>query len=1205
MRTATLLRHNFTYYWRTNLAVVVGVATAVAVLAGALLVGASVRLSLRALFLERLGRADYVVASAGFFREELASDVEGDEGFAAGGFEAACPLVVLEGTLTDAESGRRATGVQVYGVDERFWKFHGREQAEERRPRGFEVLLSESLAAELKTKANDALLLRVEKPSAIPVESLHGRKDDVGSTIRLTMRETLAAGALGEFSIRAQQSAVRAAFVPLALLQKDLEQDGKVNAILVSTKPSPDGRQQQSAATPKTDELQRLLQKRFTLEDLGIKLRRLDERRELALESESALVGEPLARAATATAERLDMRAAPVLSYLANTIRANGAEVPYSLVTAVDAESFERLKATGTTVPSSDSADGSLSSPSADENASRSPDANTSRTLAPIIFNEWAARETGARVGAVVALEYYVWREDGRLRTESAEFRLEGIVPIEGAAADRDLVPEYPGITGAQSLADWNPPFPVELTRVRPRDEDYWYKYRTTPKAFITLEAGQRLWQTRFGRLTSLRVRPHADAPLDAAFETYRKNLRDALNASEMNLAVYPVKAQGLEASRGATDFGEYFLYFSFFLVASALLLASLFFKLGIEQRLREIGILRAVGFPAARIRALFLSEAVVLTLLGSALGLAGAYFYGKLMMLGLRTWWVGAVGTTALTLHVTPSSLLLGATGGIVAALLSVVWTLRSVARHSTRSLLTGSALNIQQTRRNPNAHPYPDPSAETDERLTHTASSSLFASLRSAATRLRNAFSSLRVAVVFGVAGLLVLLAAFVGLVGQVAGFFGGGMLCLVALLCLQAAWLGRSERGLIQGRGWRPVFRLGMRNSTSRPSRSLLCITLIACAAFIIVAVDAFRRDDAAGALEKKSGSGGYPLLAESLLPVVHDPNTTEGREALNLAFQGEEANAFEGATFERFRLRPGDDASCLNLYQPRNPKILAATDAFMRRGRFAFQSSLAETDEERANPWLLLHRTFPDGAIPVIADANSLAYVLHLKVGDVFTLQQTDSAAALRLRFVGALSDSLFQSELLMSEQNFLQHFSTEEGFRFFLIDLPNATQAATVAGALEERLSDYSFDVVTTNERLANFHRVENTFLSTFQMLGALGLVLGTLGLAAVLLRNVLERRRELALLRAFGYQRAHFAVMVLAENALLLFCGLATGTICALLAIAPVVASRGGQLPLASLGALLLAVVVSGLSASLLATAAALRSPLLPALRAE
>ncbi|HZG52128.1 MAG TPA: ABC transporter permease, partial [Pyrinomonadaceae bacterium] len=292
-----------------------------------------------------------------------------------------------------------------------------------------------------------------------------------------------------------------------------------------------------------------------------------------------------------------------------------------------------------------------------------------------------------------------------------------------------------------------------------------------------------------------------------------------------------------------------------------------------------------------------------------------------------------------------------------------------------------------------------------------------------------------------------------------------------------------------------------------------------------------------------------------------------------------------------------------ASCLNLYQPRNPRILAPAPAFVAENRFTFAASLAATDAERANPWLLLEQDLADGAIPVVADANSLNYVLHRKLGEEIVLQE-GTERALRLRFVAALSDSLFQSELLMSEKNFLRAFPEQEGYRFFLLDAaPDA--AASVAALLESRLSDFGFDATGAGERLAEFHRVENTYLSTFQTLGGLGTILGTLGLATVLLRNVLERRRELALLRAVGYNARHLALMVVAENALLLFCGLLTGVVCALLAIAPAFYARGGRLPAASLAVVLAAIVVTGLAASLLATAAVLRAPLLPALRAE
>ncbi len=124
---------------------------------------------------------------------------------------------------------------------------------------------------------------------------------------------------------------------------------------------------------------------------------------------------------------------------------------------------------------------------------------STATSGSPIVLNEWAARDLGARIGAPIALEYYVWEEPGRLLTRTAEFQLAAIVPIAAAAADRDLAPVYPGISEARRLGDWDPPFPIDLGRIRRQDEDYWDHFRTTPKAFIPLEAGRQLWRSRFG----------------------------------------------------------------------------------------------------------------------------------------------------------------------------------------------------------------------------------------------------------------------------------------------------------------------------------------------------------------------------------------------------------------------------------------------------------------------------------------------------------------------------------------------------------------------------------------------------------------------------------------------------------------------------------------------------------------------------------
>ncbi|HEX8354242.1 MAG TPA: FtsX-like permease family protein, partial [Pyrinomonadaceae bacterium] len=958
----TLILRNLAYYWRTNVAVVFGVGVAVAVLAGALLVGESVRASLRGLFLQRLGRASHVVSAPNFFRERLAEDVRAAAGFADAGFDAACPLVVADGVVAHEASGRCALAVQVYGVDARFWEFHGRADAASRAPGRDEILLSPSLASELGASAGDAVVLRVEQPSDIPVESLHGRKDDVGSSARLTVRGALAASELGEFSVRPRQSEVRAVFVPLASLQRSLDRVGRVNTILFAARGEA---REGAAARAQAERLGGLLRGAATLEDLGVKLRRLDAGRGLALESESGLVGDALADATREAARRAGMGTTPVLSYLANSLRTGGREVPYSIVTALGEDAFGRLAGAareGAGPPASPAgkpaAGPDASGPAVDE-----------KGLPPVVLNEWAARELGAGVGDAVALEYYVWEDVGRLSTRASEFRLAGVVPVEGEAADRDLVPEYPGISGASSLSDWDPPFPVDLSRIRPQDEDYWDEHRTTPKAFVQLALGQELWRSRFGSLTSLRVRAPGGETPESALETFGAALRGTLEPSAAGMNVYPVRAEGLAASRGATDFGEYFLYFSFFIVVSALLLTALFFRLGVEQRLREIGLLHAVGYTAGRVRAVFLAEALALAALGSLVGVPGAYAYGWLLMKGLRTWWVGAVGTTALELHAGPWPFVFGVLGGVAAALLCIVRTLRGLRRASARSLLAG-------------AREWEAGAAEGEGGGGAARwAGRVFRPLSGLTSMLPAAFSSRRILVPAAafVAGVALILAASVGALGQAAGFFGGGALLLVSLLGFQSAWLRGRGRGTISGGGWRAVSRLGMRNATYRPGRSVLCITLIAAAAFIIVSVDAFRRDDSA-ARGRQSGGGGYALLAESLLPVVHDPNTAEGRDALNLGGAGEGvgAAALEGVRVERFRLRPGDDASCLNLYRPTQPRILAPTDAFRREGRFGFGGSLDAEGEAGANPWLLLDREFADGAVPFIADANSAAY-----------------------------------------------------------------------------------------------------------------------------------------------------------------------------------------------------------------------------------
>jgi hypothetical protein len=307
------------------------------------------------------------------------------------------------------------------------------------------------------------------------------------------------------------------------------------------------------------------------------------------------------------------------------------------------------------------------------------------------------------------------------------------------------------------------------------------------------------------------------------------------------------------------------------------------------------------------------------------------------------------------------------------------------------------------------------------------------------------------------------------------------------------------------------------------------------------------------------------------------------------------------------FTRLRVRQGQDASCLNLYRPTNPTIVAPESGFIESRRFSFAASLAETGAERQNPWLLLRRTFEDGSVPVIADATSLQYVLHAGVGDTFSMD-VGADQPLVLRFVAALRDSVLQGELIMGEEAFVRLFPGQQGYRMFLISDPGIAtveEARALAGVVENELQTFGVDAVTTVDRIEEFHRVENTYLSTFQALGGLGLLLGTIGLAAVMFRNVLERRKELALLRAVGYNASHLSQMIIAETVFLLGTGLVVGAASAAIAIAPAWLGRPGTLPGIGLVLLLVAVIVAGLLSAVVATRTALRGRMLDALRAE
>lgn len=764
--------------------------------------------------------------------------------------------------------------------------------------------------------------------------------------------------------------------------------------------------------------------------------------------------------------------------------------------------------------------------------------------LAPneIIINQWLADDLGAKEGDGLTLTYYVVGPMRRLEEKSADFTVKRVVPIAGIYADRTLMPDFPGMTDAKNCRDWDTGFPIKTDAIRDKDEKYWHDYRGTPKAFISLERGQQLWRNRFGDLTAIRWnREGTNSPATT--------LMQQLKPSSVGLKFEPVRSQALAASSQGQDFGELFISFSFFLIAAALMLMTLLFGFSIEQRAQEIGTLLAIGLSPKQVRRMLLAEGIGLATVGTLLGAAGGVIYARALLAGLSTIWHDAVGATTLSAHVHPQTIGIGIVSGIIVAALTIGWSIRKEARRPARALLSASAESSEQEAKRPG---------------------------------------------LFGpVVATLLLLAAF-GLVGMGMAqkqadpgiFFGAGTLSLIAAILLAGSWMKRLS---FRAAATLPSLgALGVRNISRRRKRSRAVLILLSSGSFLIAAVGVFRLDSKADNA-RTSGTGGFAYVAETTQPIVQDLNTSAGRDFYSLA------RSVTNFHFVPLRVRAGDDASCLNLNKAQKPRLLAVEPQALN-GRFKFTQKLSQSVD-----WDALNYENGD-KICAIGDAASIQWALKAKIGDTIDYED-ERGRKFQVWIVGALENSMLQGNLIISEKHFVERFPTESGYRMFLLDA--TSNAADAARDLSRALQDYGLELTRATDRLAAFNAVQNTYINTFQVLGGLGLLLGSFGLGVVVLRNVFERRGELALLKAIGFPRQRIRRLVLGEHAALMACGLFIGAVAAFLAVLPQLLRSGAGLPLVSLGLTLGGVVVFGLAATWVATSLALRGNLLESLRSE
>ncbi|HOX39408.1 MAG TPA: ABC transporter permease [Candidatus Brocadiia bacterium] len=1122
------------YFLWSNLAVALGVVAASAAIIGSLLVGHSVRMSLRDIALERLGAVEYAV-SPGFFFDRAITESESAVG-----------IISVTGTARSSETEASAPRINAIAVGPDFSRLGP--GAQEIRPAGRECVINSLLAADLGLKVGDAIILGIPRRGLAPAASLFGRRSpgDVLLSVRLTVARVITSAGIGRFTLKGDQPNPRNVYVSLDLLQERLEAAGRINMLLfVKTEGANPGRELK--IEPQT---------------IGLGISADERNHGITLRSRTIIFSDAVLRTAESAAESCGMKAFPISVYLANSIEVTGGGkssggIPYSIIVGID--------------PAQVSAEGEI--PVEARNAGNLGDD-------AILLNEWAAEDLACKPGDRIRIAYYQVGPSGEPAETEAFFTFKGVVPMDGIGGDASLVPEFDGMTDAEALNDWKPPFPINFKRIRDKDEEYWRRYRAAPKAILSPSALRRMWQPDGrgeGWVTSLRLLPVDGRDSSVAIKDFVDAFRKVAMPDELGFTLQPVRRIALESSTGSSDFGMLFVSLSMFLVAAAVFLVGLLLRLNIERRARHYGILSAVGIPAKVSMRILYGEALAVSVAGVLAGIVFGAVYAWALIKALGSWWVGAVGEYALSFHFGGFQTALGAAIGLAVSWAGIAWACRGLRRADALVLLGGwQSKSVADSAGSPRGWFIAGGCAET-------------------------------------LGALLVALSVSTEVISQTVAFFIAGALLLAGLLAAFGGVL--TLRPVASGAVNLPL--LAWKGVSLNRSRSLLTTALVSCAVFVIVATAANRKNlSGLDVFRRDSGAGGFNLLARTSVPIFHDLGTKEGWASL--AFDQDGLDALAGCEIVSLRVSDGDDVSCLNIQKPAQPRIigipprLRAMNAFSFAGvRDTLQRAPGAHDAEFENfdnPWDILLSgdeqppAWSSGTlIPAVADAASAQWILHKRMGDTVAAGNGDEVG---LTISGLLKPSVFAGSLLISEENFIRHFGAEDGFREFLIRTPPG-QAGKVALALRRNLGDMGLEVLTTNEVLVGYARVQNTYLATFQVLGGLGLLLGTFGVVVVLLRGVVERRSELAMLLALGLRRRQAAATIVLENGFLMIVGMAAGASAALVAVIPHAASSLSEVNWLSLGLSIGVCLAFGLAACHSAAHFAVGSDLLPSLRSE
>jgi putative ABC transport system permease protein len=1068
-RIPYIIYRSLRFYKKPVLYQVIIIALLSAVITGSLLTGYSVRESLRKSSLQHLGNADIVISSGvRYFDPLLVQRMKESSGITCTG------IIELNGYCQGINSQKAALNTHIFGLSKDFFAFQGYDTIN---IRPGEIAINSKLAEYLGIKVGEDLIIRFKKVSDISPDAPFASSGDAGKSIVMKIGSIINPSQNGNFSLSISQITPLNIFINQADLEDDQSVRLKINRVLVNNK----------KMFNSVEEVSEILKKNLIPADLGLRLRITAKTGENELISDRIFIDNEMINE---VARHLPSSSA-VITYLGNRFISKTGSTPYSFVSALPASLYHDI-----------------------------PDGNG------MIINRWMAADLSVKEGDSLKMYWFSPDSLNNLVERNSSFIVKRIEEMKGIWSDSLLMPEFPGISGKESCSEWDAGVNVKMSEIRSKDENYWKRYRGTPKAFINYEKGQELWGNNFGPATSIRF------PKELTSYEIEKKLSGFLDPGILGLTITDLSGESLKAANEGVDFATLFLSLGFFLILASLVMLSFAASSYFNSKKENVNTLFKIGFKNRSIAGLLYFETVAINLIGCLTGAFAGYLVNVLITGALNTVWSGAVQTDTLGAYFDSGTVI---SGFVLTLTVSMVFMYFKVRRY------------LKMLNRN---------KKEYHDRPNQTLN--LVALISLAVVTISLLVSSL-----------------LLPEKQMIFSFSSGVTLLITIILLVRQKIAGKSAGRSARLRNYKYISR---KYYSVYISNAVTPVLFIAAGIFSLFITGANRMNFNEGQLKRSGGTGGYLFWCENTIPLKEDLNKDSDRRSLGL-----DEDQFKDMNFVQMKRSAGDDASCLNLNHISVPPLLGVDPSrFIANKSFSFSKVLGPNNFE--DPWQYLKLPPEKNTIYGIADQTVLEWGLKLKPGDTLVLG-AENGRRLSIIIAAGLQSSVFQGNVLIGQENFSKYFPTVSGTAVFLVD-GNPAKTELIRKELNDRLGNYGINIETTAERLSSFYEVTNTYLSVFGVFGAFGMIIGVGGLGFVLLRNYNNRKNEFALMLATGFHLNMIKRMLVIEQLRILIAGVTAGIISAIVATYPSIFASP-DIPWLFLGIMVLLIVLTGLGAIL------------------